>query len=175
MSNMADHRFTLFLSIRAGLVSYAQRMVGTREAAEDIVQEAYIRFVPGASGRAVEESPKAYLYRVVHNLSIDLLRRERLEARRLQAAPFWAQPQPENSPEETILFYEGIRRAMDSLNHLPERQRMAFEMTKFGGYSVNEVASHLGVSVPTAYRLIQSAIATITAHLNNPPDDPPPQ
>ncbi|WEX08516.1 RNA polymerase sigma factor [Chelativorans sp. AA-79] len=157
------------------LVEYASQRLGSRDAAEDIVQEAFIRFVP-ATLDSTPHRLKAYLFRIVHNLVVDVIRRRRLEIDTLQNDPthHWMGSQPEPTPEETVLFCEAIRRSMDAVANLPENQRVALEMVRFGGYSVEQVSEHLGVSVSTVYRLVQNAVATITIQLTQDTADPLP-
>lgn len=164
MKQGPDPHFAVYMSNRSGLIEYAFRMLGSREAAEDVVQEAYIRYAPAMLNNPVR--PNAYLFRVVHNLAADLLRQKKRENQRKRYdVPAWAVPEPVPTPEETLLFCERIRRAMDMIANLPENQRIALEMHRFGGYSIEQIAAHLGVSVPTVYRLVQSAVATLTIRL----------
>ncbi|MCA1454622.1 RNA polymerase sigma factor [Bradyrhizobium sp. BRP22] len=161
-----DPRFALYLHYRAVLIDYASHLLGSRDGAEDLVQEAFIKFVPAGGGRMPEARPRSYLFRIVHNLAVDVLRRKRLEnLRNAHNAPVWTSSQTTPTPEETVLYRESERRAMDIIAGLPEKQRVALEMHRFGEYSVEEVAAHLGVSVPTVYRLIQAAVATVTIRL----------
>jgi len=44
--NAEGTRHRLYLQYRPALIEYAAPIVGSREAAEDVVQDAYIRFVP---------------------------------------------------------------------------------------------------------------------------------
>lgn len=172
MKEGPDARFAMYLSHRSVLVDYASHMLGSREAAEDVVQEAFIKFVPAIADSEPAVRPRAYLFRVVRNLAVDALRRKKLEKlRQGHNAPAWAGPQPEPTPEQTVLYCESVRRAMDIIAELPENQRIALEMRRFGGYSVEQVAAHLGVSVPSVYRLVQTAVATITVRLEQDPID----
>lgn len=169
MKEGPDLRFAMYLSERSGLIDYASRMLGSREAAEDVVQEAFIRFMPATPNSMPSSAqPKGYLFRVVHNLAVDMLRRKKLENLwKRHDAPSWVEPQPVPTPEETILFCEGVRRAMDMIADLPNNQRIALEMHRFEGYSIEQVAAHLGVSIATVYRLLQTAVATITLRLKD--------
>ncbi|SFL69222.1 RNA polymerase sigma factor SigJ [Shimia aestuarii] len=60
----------LFEAERPALLSISYRMLGERSAAEDVVQEVWLRF---AAGRAIE-NPRAWLRRVATNVAIDTLR-----------------------------------------------------------------------------------------------------
>jgi RNA polymerase sigma-70 factor, ECF subfamily len=68
---------TEFEALRPLLFSIAYRMLGSASAAEDVVQEAFIRFHRAAGEGAEIESPKAYLSAVTTRLAIDELRSAR--------------------------------------------------------------------------------------------------
>src|SRR5882757_7739746 len=58
----------LFMALESPLLSYAMRLAGQVELAEDIVQEAFMRL--HAKFDEVRE-PKKWLYRTVHNLALN--------------------------------------------------------------------------------------------------------
>jgi RNA polymerase sigma-70 factor (ECF subfamily) len=66
-----------FEALRGRLVGLAYRMLGSRAEAEDIVQEAYVRWHQAASDRI--ESPEAWLVTTTSRLAIDRLRRLKTE------------------------------------------------------------------------------------------------
>ncbi len=80
----------VFLAHRGELVSYAAAIVGDRTRAEDVVQEAYLRFDAAALGRPLDE-PLGYLYRIVRNIALDGRRQRRGKAAtwsRMPTAPW---------------------------------------------------------------------------------------
>lgn len=167
MEERPDLRTSLYLDKRPLLIAYASRMVGSRDIAEDLVQEAFIRFVPIAIGNPAEQSSTGYLFRIVRNLSLDFLRRKKREAAaKSESAPPWTRPQAEPTPEETLLFCEGVKRSIAMLDKLPENQRIALEMHRFGDCTLDEIAECLGVSIATAHRLVRTALVTITLALD---------
>src|SRR5213078_522461 len=64
------------------MFSIAYRMLGSATEAEDIVQEAFLRFHKETSGGTEVEAPKAYLSAVTTRLSIDQLRSARVRRER---------------------------------------------------------------------------------------------
>jgi RNA polymerase sigma-70 factor, ECF subfamily len=68
----------LFEDLRRLLFSIAYRMTGSATEAEDVVQEAYLRFLRDTAAGTRVESPKAYLSAVTTRLSIDHLRSARV-------------------------------------------------------------------------------------------------
>lgn len=159
-----DTRYETYVAYRADLVRYATPIIGSREDAEDIVQEAFVRFVPEAA-----QSPsrlKSYLYRIVRNLAFDTRRRRRLEARgHPDDTPWWGLPQEHETPEQQALLCDHIRQVETILATIPAQKRIALEMHRFGGYRIEEIARHLGVSTSGAHRLIQSGLAELLARM----------
>ena len=100
----------VFATLESPLLSYALRLTGERQVAEDLVQEAFMRL--HAQFDEVRE-PRRWLYRTVHNLALNQrrdaakivsLRPERDEGE--LPAPDTADPQP--LPDEQIARIEGI-------------------------------------------------------------------
>ncbi|WP_313613119.1 RNA polymerase sigma factor [Agrobacterium sp.] len=153
-----DKRYAVYAAHRLDLIKYATPILGSREEAEDVVQEAFIKFVPQQA-----EAPsalKAYLFRVVRNLALDVRKRRRYDLReRPDDTPFWGLPQDHGSPEDHALFCDQVRQVSEILNDMPTDTRVALEMHRFGGYRMEDIAAHLGVSVATAHRLVKTGLA----------------
>ncbi|WLS06286.1 RNA polymerase sigma factor [Shinella oryzae] len=155
-----DTRNEAYVAYRAELVRYATPILGSREDAEDIVQEAFVRFVPEAADEP--SRLKSYLYRIVRNLAFDTRRRRRLEARgHPDDTPWWGLPQNHDTPEEQVLLCDRVRQVEAVMEMMPTQKRIALEMHRFGGYRIEEIARHLGVSTSSAHRLIQSGLAEL--------------
>lgn len=145
---------------RTELVQYANGIVGDRARAEDVVQEAWVRFGAVSIGRPLEE-PVGYLYRIVRNLAIDSYRRQMRERQVLKPdADADAQRAPDvaPSPEVTAGARHELRLLAEAMAELPERTRIALEMRQFGGCKLKEVADHLGVSVTTAHEIVAEGL-----------------
>lgn len=146
---------------RPALLKYAYGITGSRSLAEDVVQEAWLRLNDARARKEVRE-PLRYLYRIVRNLSVDMLRRDaragvhtgvELEhATRIVAADT-------PSPEQVAIGREDMRRVSEALSELPERQRLAIDMYRLGDYKLREIAERLGVSVSLVHHLITDGLA----------------
>jgi RNA polymerase sigma-70 factor (ECF subfamily) len=149
----------LYLAHRGELVNYASAIVGDRARAEDVVQEAWLRFGAAAEGRSLEE-PVGFLYRVVRNLAIDGRRRLTRENRTVEADTRTADPPADYpSPEAEAVAREELRLLREAMTELPERTRIALEMRRFGGFKLREIAAHLGISVTVAHEIVAEGIA----------------
>ena len=67
----------LFAGNRDGLMRYLRRHLDDLSVAEDIAQESFIRFFQARSQDEDIEQPRAWLYRVAHNLLVDYGRKKR--------------------------------------------------------------------------------------------------
>jgi RNA polymerase sigma-70 factor (ECF subfamily) len=150
----------LYIAHRRKLVNYASGIVGDPGRAEDIVQDAYMRFQTASSGRLLEE-PVGYLYRIVRNLALDARRRLTLEDRHFDGdaeriGADLADDRP--SPEDELIGREQLQRVVAAMAELPERTRIAMEMHRFGGCTLKEIAAHLGISVSMAQVLVTEGV-----------------
>ena len=148
----------LYLAHRGELLDYASKIIGDRSQAEDIVQEAYLRFGSAASQQVMSE-PLSYLFRVVRNLSLDMRRRTVRDLGRLTAyGEDHRLPDGLPSPEVTVAGRQELRLLRMAMAELPEQQRVALEMHRFSGHTIREIAAHLDVSVGTAYSLLKQSL-----------------
>lgn len=151
----------LFMSHRPALVNYASSITGNRVQAEDLVQEAWLRF-DAASDRRLIEDATGYLYRIVRNLALDSKRRLARESRVTSAGDFdeaariSADIAPD--PETVALYKDEYAIVMAAMDELPERTRIACEMHRFGGAKLKEIAAFLDISVPLAHKLVADGI-----------------
>lgn len=163
-------RLDLFLAHRGALLNYASKIVGDRAHAEDVVQEAFLRFDaaaaepgPGGQGPGGQglSEPLAYLYRIVRNLSLDLCRKLGRERNRQVADSEERMAQigeDRPSPEAAVGARHELALVVAAMAELPERTRIALEMHRFGGCSLREISAHLGISVGLAHSLVTDGL-----------------
>ena len=161
---MASDSAALFIEHRRSLIDYAAGILGSRTLAEDVVQEAYIRF-RAASEKAASSPgepilhPLAYLYTVVRNLALSSARhaaRTADGARTAEEVEAVACEQP--SAEAVLVHRDELRVLTAALIELPERTRLAFNMHRLEGRPLREVADRLGISIARAQQLVKTAM-----------------
>ncbi|MEM8595650.1 MAG: RNA polymerase sigma factor [Pseudomonadota bacterium] len=154
-------------SHRLSLVAYARSIVGNSAEAEDVVQEATVRLLDAcaAPGDAAKATP-AYFRRSVRNAALDLLRRRSRERQAALSEVSWvADPIVPPTPEEMLQYRQSVGELEAAIADLPEAQRKALTMHRLGGCRLREIADRLGVSVPTAHRLVRDGLASVAAHM----------
>lgn len=163
---MPSDTSVLFRQHRGSLVDYATGIVGSRAQAEDLVQEAFIRFAPIQRSGASVEQPLAYLYRIVRNLALDSTRRRALEHRQREGEPaWWMVPATPRTPEQELRHRQNLDKVEQVLRDLPKETRLAVEMHRLGGYTLQEVADHLGLSVATVHRMVRDALVKVGSQM----------
>ena len=143
----------IYAAHRRALIDYAERIVGSRAEAEDVVQDAWLH-LRQALGRGVLRDPVPYLYRIVRNLAIDVQRRARRQSRHLAEVP-----DDTPSPEAVVAAQAELHCVEQALASLPERQRIAIEMYRLGGFKLREIADRLSISVSLTHLLIAQGLA----------------
>jgi len=138
----------LYDQLAAELHGFALWRSGSRETADDAVQEVFCRI---AAGRAPEtervRSPRAWLLAAVRRAAIDLHRRRRREVS-FEAADFeLAAAEP--TTDDAGRFADG-ERARQALATLPPKLREALYLRHFTGLSYAEIARVAGVPTFTA-------------------------
>ncbi|WP_050478192.1 RNA polymerase factor sigma-70 [Herbaspirillum rhizosphaerae] len=147
-----------FIACRSQLRDAAARILGSRERAEDVIQDAYFKIVEVSAANEIRE-PVAFLFQVVRNLAIDRQRRLSMES------VFFAEEDEgmqvssgASGPEATVISRETLARVAAALATLPARTLSAFEMHRLDGCTQKEVAEKLGVSTTLVNFMIRDAL-----------------
>ncbi len=130
--------------------SLAYRMMGERQAAEDLVQDAFLKLWRSAARYRPERgNVRSWLLAIVHNQAIDQLRslssRRRMQEKVEASAPK-VQPSEAFSESWRNAQREQVREALKSL---PEEQLKVLELAYFSGYKQVEIAELLGLPLGT--------------------------
>src|SRR5580698_5087981 len=134
----------LFAALESPLLSYALRLTAAASAAEDCVQEAFMKLQ--AQFKEVRE-PRRWLYRTVHNLALNHQRQSRkiipLDPDASGAAET-ADPQP--LPDEQIVRSEGLGLMRLTLATLDERSQELIRLKFTENLSYKEIAARTGLT-----------------------------
>ena len=138
------------------LRTYCARFVGVSRA-EDAVQQTFLQaFLALRDGAEREIALRAWLYRIAHNCSIDLLRK---------CSPDYDQLDLEYDgvAQPPMLFEqrEEVRRLVARMRDLPDAQRQALALRELEGRSYEEISARLGHSGSGVRQLIFRARTTL--------------
>lgn len=149
--------------------SLARRMMRERQAAEDLVQEAFLKVWRAAgSYHAQRGSARSWILSIVYSRGVDRMRRaerqrrtrERFEA---QAEALVAQVQPSEAFEQT---YSSLKRQelREALKTLPPEQRGLLELAYLHEYTHTEIARLSGLPLGTVKGRIRLGLGKIRDH-----------
>ncbi|MEM9159998.1 MAG: sigma-70 family RNA polymerase sigma factor [Verrucomicrobiota bacterium] len=152
---------SIYADHRTALVAYAQNIMGDGMLAEDLVQDAWVRFDRASRKKEIKE-PVGYLYRIVRNLAFDQAKRAVSESEFVEKtgdASLERVIDETTSPGRSAVAREELRLLQEALAELPKRTQVAIEMKRYGDFKLREIAAHLGVSVTVAHELVAEGIA----------------
>jgi len=145
-----------YLKAAPALRSYIARSCGSYDLAEDIMQEAFLRFLRTAPSNMEEPAMKGYLYRTADSLLIDYWRREKRKKRWSLEMIFQKEQTPshEASDDMTEAFHE-----------LKPQQRSLLWLAYVEGFDHREIAEAAGVKENSVKVLLFRARKALAAVL----------
>ncbi len=159
---------------RSRLLGYLIKLVGKRDAAEDVFQEVWIKVLRGIGNYQAGSRPfRAWLYRIASNAAVDRLRRNSKHAGEELDAPAGEDrslrvdlletntPGPERMSESAEAG-RGLARALSSLGL---RQKTAVLLRHQQGLTYSEIAEVLQVPEGTAKTLVHRGVMVLRGEL----------
>ncbi|HKT03119.1 MAG TPA: RNA polymerase subunit sigma-70 [Rugosimonospora sp.] len=169
---------------RRELRVHCYRLIGSFDEAEDLVQETLLRAWRGRDQLEDGASLRAWLYRIATNTCLDFLRRTERRPRAYTPVPGmdhgagpapdfleWLQPFPDallapERPEEETVARETIELVfLTAIQHLTPPQRAVFVFRAVLGWSAEDTAAAMGMSVASVNSALQRARPGLRRHL----------
>ena len=159
-----DEAAAIFDAYRPGLLRVAYRMLGSMTDAEDVVQDAFLRWA--RADRAAVEVPAAFLRRIVSRLCLDQLKSARAR-REAYSGPWLPEPIVEEEPVEDVTLP-----LMLALERLSPLERTAFILHDVFGDSFEDIAVLIGRDAAACRQLASRARVHVRAGRPRYPVDP---
>lgn len=154
-----------YLEKRPALVRFFAARLKSVGAAEDLVQELYLKLAALDPAEEID-NPSAFLYRAAHNLMLDRQRQERRTNLRDGA---WQETEALRAGEPAVDDALAARRRLARLaaivEEMPEKMRQAFRLHKLDGLSHAETARNMSVSVSAVEKHISAALKLLLRKL----------
>lgn len=152
----------VFNSYYPSLSRFSYSFIKDQDKAESLVQEVFIKLWEKRKNMIDIENLLSYLMTMVRNQSIDYLRKEKANSKLyLNVKP----DESVNTTEEQISKNEFEEKLLQSLHKLPERCRMAFEMSRFESFTNKEIAQKMEISVKGVEALIGRSLKFLRSEL----------
>ena len=151
---------SLYVEHAPSLVRMARLFVDDRNAAEDLVQEAFIRLARHA--HRIEDPAKsaAYLRSIVLNLARDHNRRGLVSLRHRPPAD-----EEQATAEDEVMLRDDQRYVIDALRELPLRQRDCVVLRYYFEAGIQEIAETLGISQNSVKTHLKRGLAALERRL----------
>jgi len=157
----------VFAALESPLLAYARRLLGDLGAAEDVVQDAFMKL---HSQFHQVRTPQPWLYRTVHNLAVDHQRRasrivlvgDRAEN---DDAPANDPADSQPMPDEQIARWEGIGLVRLVLATLDSRSRELIDLRFNEDLSYKEIAERTGLTVGNVGYILHHALKAMAGEL----------
>lgn len=140
---MTDKEFkATFLPLGDGLYRIAFHYLEDASDAQDAVQDVFIKLWKSKDKLDSIYNPEAYSYTLIRNVCIDKLRR----ARKTVQPESMEEDSGDDPPDKILAEKEALRKTMQHIESLPDKQREIVKMRIFEELEYDEIAKKLGIS-----------------------------
>ena len=157
--NLAGYRL-VYERYSGPLLRVAMRTLGSLQDAEDAVQETFLRLFRGIGGFRSGSRFSSYLFQILHNTCLDLLRKRKPAAGSLSDSPAVEGLSVPATHEFCHEFAQAVGR-------LPEQMRASFLLFAVEEFSQEETAEILATSVGTVKTQVHRARKKLRAWLGS--------
>lgn len=157
----------LFHKYYVRLCAFSNKYLNDREEAQEIVQEVFVKIWEGREMIDPEDNLKAYLFKIAQNLSLNKLKRKKVESRYIEIFKLVYIENQEVSIHESLFIKELEELIAKSIKKLPEQCRIVFELSRIDGLKYREIADALHISVKTVEAQMSKALRSLRIELKD--------
>jgi len=154
----------LFISNYSTLKGRLARRLGSADAADEALQEAYLRMERMGQIGAVRR-PQSYLFQVALNIAADLRRSEKRRLARSEIERVLQLEQDELDPERIAEGRSSVGALVRALDALPPRPRAILVAARLDGLTHAAIAARFGISTRLVERELKRALDHCRGHL----------
>jgi RNA polymerase sigma-70 factor (family 1) len=147
------------------LYAFSYRLLKNREQAEEIVNDALMNVWINRARLNPDFPILPYLYTITRRLALNALRQ--IATSQKAVDQLWLNMEKvSNDTEESVLKEDLQRFTEAALVNLPPQQQLIFKMSRFDGFSYDEIAEKLNISRNTVKNHLVAALKTLRTHFN---------
>lgn len=155
----------LYKSFHKMLWHYAKEMLKDDDEAEDTVQQLFIRIWEKRDSLLISSSFKSYLFTSVRNACLKKMEKA---VREKASDPLESTEMERVGKAQDPSQFKDLQAAIQqSIESLPERCRLVFKLSRFGGLTYTEIAKELELSVKTVENQMSKALQTLRQDLKH--------
>ena len=154
-----------FKNLYQPLCHYAFSFLNDRDEAEEIVQATFLAVWEKRQTLSISTSAKSYLYAMVRNACLNLLKHDKIKQKYAVEASY--ADQGYDAVMNTVSSVELEDRIQRAIELLPEQCRLVFKLSRFEELRYQEIADQLDISVKTVENHIGKALKLMREHLKD--------
>jgi len=156
----------LYDELRPSLFGYLCCLGLAPQQADDIIQDAFVQLFRVLRAGGAVNNPRSWLFRVAHNLSLNLQKRERrlISASDPQPAAHLAGVTAGADPEEIYVQKERLQLLAAAIAQLPQRQRECLHL-RAEGLRYREIAEVIGTTTSGVSEALKRAVVRLMDEL----------
>ena len=156
----------LFTQWYAPLCDYAFSMLNNAVEAEDIVQKMFCGLWDKRSQIEIHTSIKSYLYRIVHNESLNRIKQQKIREEHHQYLAYTLNGTIEDT-FNSLIYNELEQKIKAAIDNLPPRCREVFILSRYHYLSYTEIAEKLNIANHTVEKQITNALRILRIELQD--------
>jgi RNA polymerase sigma-70 factor, ECF subfamily len=161
-----EQAFELFFrKYNIRLCAFANKFLNNPEESQEVVQDMFVKIWEARDEIDPENSLKSYVFKTVQNLSINKLRRKKVESKYIEIFQLVYVDNHEFSAQESLQVRELEAHIVRSIKKLPGECRKIFELSRSEGLKYKEIAETLNISVKTVESQMSKALRSLRVEL----------
>lgn len=155
----------LFHQYYGHLCLFATKILNNDAAAEEVVQEFFVKLWEKKEQLSIETSVKNYLFRAVKNQCLNYIKHNFVKENYIKTKE--NENQLEIDFEENYVEVDLARKIKESIDSLPEKRRDIFRLSREEGLKYREIAQKLNISIKTVEAQMGLAIKNLREKLKD--------
>jgi RNA polymerase sigma-70 factor (ECF subfamily) len=154
----------LFYKYTAYLQPYVTGLLKSESAAEEIIQQSFLRIWLNRDKLPGIENPKAWIFRVAANECHNFLRHKEVEQRMYNEVSYREELRQKHTVDPVSL--SEIKAAIqDAIEQLPQQRKTIYKLNREQGLKIAEISERLNLSTQTVKNTLGAAIESIRQYL----------
>jgi RNA polymerase sigma-70 factor (family 1) len=156
----------IFHRYKSPLFDYGMKITKSQAAAEELVQECFVKLWLSRQRLITIDNPVGYLHMMARNAGVDYLRRLSIDAT-LQQKVWAGISAMENPTLQKVQVSETQRLINEAVAQLPAQQREVFMLSRYEGLNYEQIGEQMGIAANTVKNHLVKALKFIREYLGN--------